>query len=224
MAKVRIKLAQRLALVGRFNEAANQASLALKYREQYDHKVPQELRQLLASDWYQQAVANNSLQPLPKVEAAARALIQSLDQQSLTYTRGVIDHVNHEKKLSYVVTGAATGFVLLHRKFPEVAELPPGTVLEVGRAEPQEAPLDWRLSDAKSLPGLYEALSGTLERQEGKVFASIRTPRDNIFVPPVLASAFVPGQQYDVSCLAVKSTNKQGKIGWRAVKFIEKGK
>ena len=221
VAKVRIHLAQRLALAGRFNEAAQQASLALQYREQHAFKVPQELQQLLASDWYQQAVANSSLQPMPKVDSAARALLQELDRQSLTYTRGVIDHINTEKALSYVATGADSGFGLPHRKFPQIAELPPGTLVEVGRAHPEGPPLDWRLSEAKALPGLCETLSGSLERQEGKDFAFIRSTRDDIFVPPALANAYAPGQEYQVSCLAIRRTNKQGKTGWRVVKFIE---
>lgn len=221
VAKVRIHLAQRLALVGRFNEAAYQANLALQYREKHAYKVPQELHQLLTSDWYQDALANNSLQPLPKAESSARALLQQLDRQNLTYTRGVIDHVNTEKALSYIATGAATGFGLPHRKFPAVAGLLPGTVLEIGQAEPEGYPLDWRLSEAQTIPGLCEMFSGTLERQEGKPFAFIRTSRDDVFVPPEAAEAFTPGTQYDVTCLAIRRTNKQGKTGWRAVKFIE---
>lgn len=224
VAKVRIHLAQRLALASRFNEAAQQASQALQYREQHAFKVPQELQQLLASDWYQQAIAHNSLQPLLKVEAAARALLQELDRQSLVYTRGVIDHINTEKALSYVATGADSGIGLSHRKFPAVADFLPGTVVEIGRAEPEGPPLDWRLSDATALPGLCETLSGTLQRQEGKDFAFIRSARDDIFVSPLLAEAFVHGQPHQVACLAIRRTNKQGKTGWRAVKFIEEEK
>jgi tetratricopeptide (TPR) repeat protein len=219
--KVRIHLAQRLALMERFNEAAQQASLALKYREQHGFKVPQELQHLLASDWYRQAVANNSLQHLPKVDTSAKALLQELDRQSLTYTPGVIDHINTEKELSYIATSVNTGFGLLHRKFAQLAALPPGTLVEVGCAEPEGPPLDWRLSEANVLPGLCETLAGSLERQEGKDFAFIRTARDDIFVPPALAKEFSAGQQYDVSCLAIRRTNKQGKTGWRAVRFIK---
>ena len=221
VAKVRIHLAQRLSLAGRFNQAAQQANLALKYREHYGYKMPQELVQLLDSDWYQKAVANNSLQHLPNVEAAANALLHELDQQSLTYIDGVIDHINTEKALSYLATSVNTGFSLPHRKYPQLAGLPPGTLVEIGRSDPNGPPLDWRLSQAKALPGLCETLSGTLERQADKNFAFIRTARDDIFVPPALAKAFALGQQYDVSCLAIRRTNKQDKTGWRAVKFIE---
>ncbi|MEO6421313.1 MAG: hypothetical protein ABIO31_01110 [Candidatus Nitrotoga sp.] len=63
-------------------------------------------------------------------------------------------------------------------------------------------------------------LAGSLERQEGKDFALFRTARDEIFVPPAQAKAFAAGQKYDVSCLAIRRTNKQGKTGWRPVKFM----
>jgi tetratricopeptide (TPR) repeat protein len=221
VAKTRIHLAQRLSLAGRFNEAAQQAQLALDYREQHGYRVPQQLEQLLASAWYQRAVATKSLQRLPDVEADSKALRWELDRHSLKYIQGVIDHINTEKALSYVATGTGTGLGLRHRKFPQVAALPPGTLVEVGCAEPEGHPLDWRLSEGHALPGLCETLSGTLERQEGKDFTFIRTTRDDVFVPPELAKAFAPGKQYDVSCLAIKRTNKQGKTGWRAVKFID---
>lgn len=221
VAKVRIHLAQRLSLTGRFNEAALQASLALKYREQHGYKVPQELAQLLATDWYQQAVANNNLQPLPKMEAAANALLQELDRRNLTYTQGVIDHINTEKALSYVATSANTGFGLPHRKFPQLSALPPGTLVEVGHAEPEGAALDWRLSQANALPGLCETLSGSLERHEGRTFAFIRTANDDVFVPPALAQSFPEGEQHEVCCVAIRRTNKQGKTGWRAVRFLD---
>ena len=222
VAKVRIHLAQRLSVLGRFGEAARQADLALKYREQHGYKVPQELQQLVASDWYQKAVAENSLQRLKNVDTSTKELLQQLDQKSLTFTSGVIDHINVEKALSYVATGITTGFGLLHRKFPQIEGLAPGTMVEVGVAEPEGPPLDWRLSNATVLPGLCETLSGSLERQEGKDFAFIRTGHEEVFVPPSLARDFSAGQSHDVTCLAIRRTNKQGKTGWRVVHFIER--
>lgn len=221
VAKVRIHLAERLALTSRFNEAAQQAKLALQYREQNGFKVPQELQQLLASEWYVQVQSNDGWQHLPKVEPAACELLQKLTRQELTYIPGVVDHINQEKGLSYVATGPDTGLGLTHRKFPGVSKLPPGTLVEVGRAEPEGPAIDWRISDAKALPCLCETFTSTLERQEGKGFAFIRTPKGDIYVPPELACHYSPGQQYEVTCVAIRRTNKQGKTGWRAVKFIK---
>ena len=97
----------------------------------------------------------------------------------------------------------------------------PGTVVEIGRAEPEGHPLDWRISEVQTIPGLCEIFVGTLDRPKDKTFAFIRTSRDDIFVAPEMAAAFTPGTQHDVNCLAIRRTNKQGKTGWRAVKFIE---
>jgi len=221
VARVRIRLAHRLALERRFGEAAQQAHLALQYREKNAYRVPNELQQLLSSDWYQQALTENSLQALPKVESAARALLQEIDRQNLSYVTGVVDHINNEKALSYVATSTNAGVALTHRKFPEVAKLPPGSLVEIGRADPEGPPLDWRHSEADYIPGLYETFSGTLERQEGKDFAFIRTAKGDVFVPPVLASSFPLGQQHQLSCQAIKRTNKQGKTGWRAMTISE---
>lgn len=224
VAKVRIHLAQRLSMAGRFNEAALQANSALAYREEHGFKVPQDLAQLLASEWYRQAEADGSMQQLPSAEVAANTLLQELNRRNLAYTTGVIEHINTEKSLSYVATGTQTGVGLLHSKFPQIANLEPGTLVEVGRSEADGPARDWRLSQATSLLGLCEKFAGSLERHNGKDFAFIRTPRDDVFVPPVFAKAYAPGQQYDVLCLAIKRTDKKGKIGWRAVKVSEQGR
>lgn len=221
VAKVRIHLAQLLALVERFNEAAQQTKLALDYREQHGFKLPAELAQLLASDWYRQAVEGDCFSPLPKAASAATALLQELDRRSLTYSKGVIDHINSEKGLSYVATSANGGFVLLHSKFPSLIEQQPGTVLEVGRTESDGPPLDWRVSEATTIRGLCENFSGNVERHEGKNFAFLRGTHEDVFISPELASEFASEQAYSRTCLALRRANKQGKIGWRAVRFLE---
>lgn len=185
------------------------------------YKVPQELAQLLSSDWYQHAAQANGLRPMPIVAAAARSLLRQLDVRQLIYVPGVIDHINEDKALSYVATSADSGMGLLHRKFPGISNLPAGTLVDIGCAEPGGPPVEWRRSEAESLPNLCEMLSGSAEKQEGKDFAFIRTSREDVFVPPTLARDLKVGQRYDVKCLAVKRANKQGKIGWRAVKLLQ---
>lgn len=217
VAKVRIHLAQCLSLAGRFDEAAMQANLALQYREENGFKVPQELQQLLASDWYQKSLASQSMAELPNAKKAAQSLVQEMSRHNLTYTVGAIDHINAEKGLTYVATGVATGCGLPHRKFPEVRALVPGTLVEIGRASPDGPALDWRLSEATEISGLCQIFAGSLVRHEGKDFAFIRSSTSDVFVPPILAKEFAQGQTYNVFCLAIRRTNKQGKTGWRAV-------
>ena len=219
VAKVRIHLAHRLASQERYAEAAHQISLALKYREDTGFKIPQELQQLASSEWYSRVNGDGSMQDLPDVGSAAMALLRNLDRKSLTYVQGVVDHVNNDKALSYIATGVNTGMALKHARFPQIADLVPGTILEVGRAESDGPPLDWRPSQAVELPGLCETMSGQLERHDGNSFAFIRASRDDIFVPPDLAATFDTGGKYEVTCLAIKRSAKSGKIGWRAVQI-----
>ncbi|WP_300730820.1 hypothetical protein [Pseudomonas sp.] len=220
VAKVRIHLAQRLVLAGRINEAALQTELAVRYREQQGAKVPQALQQLIACDGYQQAIASHRQQPLPDVSAAIQTLLQDLGRTSLIYSAGVIDHINSDRALSYVAIDADSGVGLSHHTFPDVAPLPPGSIVEVGRIEAGGPPLAWRPAQLRALPGLCEIVYGTVQRQEGKDFAFIRRDKDDVFVPPALAQRFVVGQPEEVKCLAVRRTNKQGKTGWRAVRFL----
>lgn len=220
VAKTRIRLAHTLALEERYPESARQISLALKYREQAGYKIPQELRQLANSEWYSRIDADGGMQDVPDAGPAAFALLRNLQRKSLTYLQGVVDHVNNDKALSFVATGLDTGISLKHDRFPQIADLVAGTIVEVGRAETDGPPLDWRLSDASELPGLCERISGLLERHEGKPFAFIRASRDSIFVPPYLAEGYNTGQKYDVCCVAVRRQDRTGRIGWRAVKVV----
>lgn len=218
VAKVRIHLAHRLALQERYAEAAYQISLALKYREDTGFKIPQELQQLASSEWYSRVSGDGSMQDLADVGSAAMALLRNLDRDSLAYVQGVVDHVNKDRALSYIATGVNTGMALKHARFPQIADLEAGTIVEVGRAEPDGPPLDWRPSEANELPGICETMTGRLERHEGNSFAFIRTPQEDIFVPPDLAVPFDTGQAYDVSCLAIRRAERNGRVGWRAVR------
>lgn len=215
--KVRIRLANRLARANRFDEAARQADLAAEYRAHNGYRVPQELQQLLASDWYTRVHAAGTSRDLPKVDVAAQQLLCELDPQPLAYTVAVIENINVAKSLSYAATGASTGFVLKYSRFPNVANLAVGTVIEVGHVEDDGQARDWRPSALEVIPGLYEAVSGTLERVEGKPFAFIRGPQNDVFVPPSLAQRFAPGSSSDVTCKAVWRTSEKGKTGWRAI-------
>lgn len=216
IAQVRIRLASLLARQERFDEAAKQVELAARYRAENKARVPQALQQLLASDWYKLVEAAGSFRQLPKVGSEARKLLQSLDQQDLTYTLAVIDNINGAKALSYAATGADSGFVLLHKCFPEVAEVPKGAVIEVGHAGTEAR--DWRPSAVVAIPKFYEVIAGTLERPEHKPFAFIRSVQGDVFVPPLLAQQIAANQSFQVVCKAIWRKNKSGKIGWCALK------
>ena len=71
-------------------------------------------------------------------------------------------------------------------------------LVEIGCAEPEGSPLDWRFSEAKVLSGLCETLVGSLQHQEGKDFAFIRTARTTFSRLWRWPKSFSAGQQYNV--------------------------
>ena len=115
------------------------------------------------------------------------------------------------------MTDIDSGVGLPHKKFPSIAEQPPGTIVEIGRAATHGPALDWRLAQAQSIPGLCEVFCGTLQQQENKEFAFIRSDLGKIFVPPNLAKIYTTKQKYPVKGRAIMRKNRQGKTGWRAV-------
>lgn len=215
VAKVRIKLASLLAVNQRFGEAAYQANLALQYRQNHNYKVPEELAQLISSDWYQQALTANALTQSQKAEQAAKQILLELERKNLTYVLGVVENINKQKGLTYIATGVDSGLPLFHKQHTGSAKLKEGTIVELGLVEKDKV-LDFKLATVNKIDGFCEMFQGEYDHQEGNSFAFINSGSTAIFVPPYLAESFKP-QANQVSCLAAKRKNKQGKIGWRAL-------
>lgn len=136
VARVRIRLAELLAAQERFPEAAFQARLAADYREEHNFRTSSELSRLLQSDWYTREIATGRPKPPPKAAIAARKLIPELDARPVVYSLGVVEHINKKKALTYVVTGVENGSPMPHGRFPEIAEVEPGTIIEIGKNRP----------------------------------------------------------------------------------------
>lgn len=220
IAKVRIQLAALLALSERYGEAAQQTKLALQYREEHGYKIPSELNQLVKSDWFDMAKESGKMEPLSEASVDAKNLLQKLEKKNLTFSVGAIDHVNQEKRLTYVATASDDGVVLLHREFPDIVDIFPGTIVEVGQTHHDGPAMDWRLSKANSIPGLCDTFSGEVERHQGRSFAFLRSTKGDVFIPPYLAHEFSPDLNYSRSCVALRRANKRGEVGWRAVRFV----
>ena len=219
LAKVRLTLARLLAGAGRHAEAAEQVRRALRYREEAGiRRLPPDLEALKGADWYTQAEARQTFQPLPDQEAAARAILASLERSALVFMPGVVDHLNMQKALTFVATGPDGGVPLHHDRFPEAARLEPGTVIDLGCLERGEAAVEWRPSEATTVPGLLETFRGTLEKEHDREFAFIRTGKADIYVPKHLAGAFAPKERHEVICTAIRSKKRDGKVGWRATR------
>ncbi|KIN78174.1 tetratricopeptide repeat protein [Sulfitobacter mediterraneus] len=220
VARVRIRLAELLAAQERFDEAAFQAHLAADYREEHSFRTPAELSGLLQSDWYALEISADRLKPPPKAASAARKLLAELDARPVVYSLGVVEHINEAKALTYVATGVESGSPMPHGRFPEIACVEPGTIVEIGRTDPAEKPTDWRLAETKAIPGFCEDVTGRLERHDGNSFAFLRNPRGDVFVPPDLAKEVGGGEVAERTVRAILRKAKNGKVGWKALRFL----
>lgn len=220
VARVRIRLAELLAAQDRFAEAAFQARLAADYRDEHSFRTPAALSRLLQSDWYKREIATDRPEPPPKAASAARKLLAELDPRPVTYSLGVVEHINERRALTYVATGVESGSPMPHGRFPEIAEVEPGTIIEIGRTGPTEKPTDWRRTEAEVIPGFCENVTGRIERHEGNSFAFLRNPRGDIFVPPDLAKEVGDGEVEERTVRTVLRKAKNGKVGWKALRFL----
>lgn len=221
LSKTRIHLARLLSKNSRFNEAAFQVKRTLAFREQQGNKVPPELSEMAESQWYQNAIANDLCEPLSGLEDDAKTLLSRLGKDSLQYTRGFVDHINETKELSYVAFSVDTGIPVFHKKFPDIASLAPGAIVELGFSEGEEFPDDWRSCDATEIPGLCGIFEGKCTSPEGKEFSFIRSPRGDIFVPPKFIEQCSKASEAHVRCIAAYRSNNKGQTGWRVVRLLD---
>lgn len=222
VARARIHLAQLLFEDGRLEEAARQVKIAHQWRTENNYKIPPELAQLLATDWYTQIVQNESDLALDDVSAQADALQAMLEQQNLQYQLGVVAHINHDKKLSFVNLSADKGVSLYHDTFPDAASLAPGEVIEVGFICGDNKPVKWRPSAKNEIPGLCQIFEGSLTQPPGRDFGFLQCAQTRIFVPPPLLQEAdtQTEQEKPVAYLAVYSTSPKGKKDWRAIRRL----
>lgn len=98
--------------------------------------------------------------------------------------------------------------------------MPVGTILEIGFSKfSPKNPLFFNISDKKEIDNLCQLFTGELNKIVDKNFAFIKSGNESIFVIPRLAENYQENIVYKVQCKAIKSKNKQGKIGWRAIEI-----
>lgn len=222
LAKIRIILAKKLIEYNRFAEASYQIKKALEYRSSHNINVPDDLNILQNQEWYKIAIQNNTLQKSDDVKDLAQAIVMELNQSNVTHQTAVIEHHNKEKALCYVLTSINEGFPLYYDKFPEISHLKPGTVINISiPALGKAIPLAYEISEQDEIQELCQFFIGELNKPNEKDFAFIETEKNTIFVSPPLAKKYKSNKNYKVKCKAIRSKDKRGKIGWKALE-IEK--
>ncbi len=213
---VRVHLAGLLVAAGRLEEAAHQVKIALGIRQDNGWSIPNELGQLVRSDWYRRYGTQADLPPDPDVSAAAEEILFG---GALEFRLGVIDHQNPGKELAYVVFSPEDGTVLYYRKFKGLEKKPPGTLLEVGFSPDTKRAVQLRMAPKREIPDLYRHFQGELVLRDGQAFGFIHTDGgDRVFVPPPVMGRFEGSSGLLVRCSAVRSLDtKRGTVSWKAV-------
>ncbi|MDO4700586.1 MAG: hypothetical protein Q4A69_07885 [Moraxella sp.] len=221
LAKIRIILANKLVQLSRYNKAGYQVKKALEYRANNNFRLTDELLNLKNSQWYNQVENENSFKPCDIVKNQAKELIVDLDKDNIYYERYIIDHHNTHKEMTYVVNSLEKGTALFHKKFSDIAKLEIGTAIDIAFSKiGQKRPLSYKVSDEGEIAGFCQVFSGQVLKKSEQNFAFLKSNLDGVFIPPNLCQSFENDTEYKVQCLAIKSKNKQGKIGWRAIRIL----
>lgn len=221
VARIRVELASMLHERGRDDDAAFHARVASDYRKAQGWKQTPELEAILDSSWFRERDGAALKQPA-SVRAAADAILAQHEHLVLVQSRGVVDHINGPKALTFIATGSDTGHALHHDRFPDTSTLAPGTVVDLwllGKSGPVRR---FAVSTSTTLPELVSEYSGTVERQSHQPFAFVEAGVESVFLPPSFASKLQPGLVYNVRVLAVRSKDKWGKDGWKVVRVLSR--
>ena len=214
--QTRVALATLLARQGRFAEAVAQVNAARQCREANGYRIPPDLARLAATDWYRRYAALPNLTREPEVTEAANALLATSPEPISIYRRGVIDHHNPAKALAHVLLAPEDGAILRYCDWPDVADLPLGTLLELGFSPKTHHPVAWRRIPETSLPDLYVPFAGTLSRPSGQPFAFVFTTDRRIYVSPPQVAEMEAGTQV-LGGAVMAPDKKRGGLGWKAL-------
>ncbi|MBT6914597.1 MAG: hypothetical protein HOA38_04070 [Candidatus Marinimicrobia bacterium] len=217
---VREKLAKLLAIKERFEEAAAHLKRALTVREKEKLKIPDSLKQLLATNWYQQ---NADLKLSKELDVSSLVDDILYESANLVSRFGVLDNQNEHKKLAYISFGVNEGVVLRYKQFTGIENIKLGSVVSVEVEEGGSTAIRWSESEKSTIDGLLENFVGLMEKPDDREFGFLRvTGGPSIFVPPNLMKKIGNVSDENFRCKAILSMDKKkGKEGWVALK-VEK--
>jgi len=221
VANTRISLAHVLAMLDRFEEATLQVRRALEYRTGGGFRIPQALAQLVGTDWYHNLANRTDLPQEPDVADKADAILFGGERAQLNYRLGVVDNQNPDKAVAHAAFSTDEGAVLPYRHFKGIDALSVGDMLEVGLSEADGRAVRWRRCDARAIEGFCRTMTGWLSQREGQAFAFlVTTEGDRIFVHPALMAERTEHLVNGQTCFAMMGKDKNGKLGWRALRWI----
>ncbi len=217
--RARLWLGRMLAVEQRFDEATFQVLVALRLTKQLGDKVPAELARLTSTPWFKEHEGSCNVSQDPDMTQEAMGILFASEAEDIEIRVGVIDHQNAEKALTWVLFGLEDGKALLHRRFRQLADLPPGTLVDVSLCGKSREPVHAKVSNDRTVPGFCEEFDGRLERRPGAAFGFVACEDGvRVFVPPPVLARLAMDPETQVHCVAILDRDrKRGVLNWRAV-------
>jgi hypothetical protein len=220
LVRVHQRMAVLLAREQRYREAAYYAAEASRIRQQREWKVPAELHQLLQSQWYKEHAPQATAPMKEETKLFAEMFIRGIDEQQLERRMGVIDHHNAEKGISFVLFSSHEGQAIPQRRFPQLKQLQPGSIVEVYRytENDQQRILDVRPAGIQTIEGFVEQREGVFRKVESKNIGFVDVDKSqSVFVPGALTRGITSGMRVRVvACLKADRDNKR--VSWVALR------
>jgi tetratricopeptide (TPR) repeat protein len=199
---VYLRLAQLLAAQARYDEAAWCAERARATRESRGWRIPQELQELLDTDWF--CTHRNAPEPQIHTERFATLFLMGIREEDVEYRRAVLDHHNAQKGLAYFLWSPREGTAVRYNRFPEIQKASVGTMaeLEIAHHEERTLVIACRLIPFQEIPNFAVQVRGRLRRRAGQNHGFVHTDTgERYFVPPKTVGTLPDGARVEATCV-----------------------
>jgi len=217
LVSLRQKMARLLISRKRFNEARTEIDLLVHARTEHGFKIPAEVTNWQAMDWYNTAVASKSNFGFYKgyIPIAEALLFSDVPEESV-----IVDFVNADKKiLNFIASETKFGFLKYERFFSDVKV---GDTLKVrfqggSNGDMHQLYTAIKVNDDSLKKQFMKEVTGTVKMKPDASFGYI----EDIYIHPRLIDKHNLGTGLSCSMTAIKSYNpKTQKFGWKAIKII----
>lgn len=214
LVSLRQKMAKILISKKLFNEARTEIDLLVRTRTEHGFKIPAEVTNWLAMDWYKSAVTSKSNVGFYKayVPIAESLLFSDVAEESV-----IVEFVNTDKKiLNFIATDIKFGFFKYDRFFSDVKV---GDTLKVrfqgGSNEGMhQLYTAIKVNDDAFRSQFIKDISGVVKINSGRSFGFI----DDVFIHPSLITKFKLADGIQFAGKAIKSYNQEKKQwGWKLI-------
>ena len=214
LVSLRQKMAKILISKKLFNEARTEIDLLVRTRTEHGFKIPAEVTNWLAMDWYKSAVTSKSNVGFYKayVPIAESLLFSDVAEESV-----IVEFVNTDKKiLNFIASDIKFGFFKYDRFFSDVKV---GDTLKVrfqggSNESMHQLYTAIKVNDDAFRSQFMKDVSGVVKINSGRSFGFI----DDVFIHPSLVTKYRLADGIQFAGKAIKSYNQEKKQwGWKLI-------